>query len=252
MSCAAALHVHSDYSHDAVDSLEALRDRCVERGISTVCLTEHAEDLDAATFAEYVRHCEALSDATFSYVPGLEYRFPTHRGVHVLALGAGDWMTPTTLEAFFAEADRVRAFTILAHPLTCRYSPPSIVGERIDGIEVWNARYNTRYLPDPDAITLYRRLAAARPTLRATVGLDLHDARVDGELRIAMAGAGDDFIGALRRGEYTNAGRNLAFDASANIPDRTMQTLRIQRHFIDAAARVHRRVSFAARRLGLT
>lgn len=248
-----AFHMHSDYSHDGLDSLEQLREVSIERGIGWVGLTDHAEDLDVELFAEYVRHCAALSDEQFAFVPGLEFRFPTARGVHLLALDVTEWMTPTTPEEFFTDAARAARFTILAHPVLCRYAPPAVVRERIDAIEVWNTRYNTRYLPDPRAIDLFRSIAAARPEIVATVGLDQHDTRDDdGEVRTAFDGAlAADPIAALQSGAYTNVGRGLTFSSRADIPPAAMRSLRMRRCALDAVNGVRDRVTHAARLLGI-
>src|SRR5687767_6243770 len=82
-----AIHVHSSYSHDCLDSPEQLRSFALERGIAFVALTDHAEDFAPARFDEYVRHGRAVSDSDVSLVPGLEYRFDGFPGMHLLALG---------------------------------------------------------------------------------------------------------------------------------------------------------------------
>ena len=247
-----AFHMHSDYSHDGLDSLEQLREISIQRGIGWIGLTDHAEDLDAEIFGEYVRHCAALSDGTFRYEPGLEFRFAGLRGMHLLALGVREWMTPTTPEEFFDQAAERARFTILAHPVLCKYAPPRVVRDRIDAIEVWNTNYNTRYLPDPRAIDLYHEIASARPAVVATVGLDQHDSRNDREVRTAFdESVGSDPIAALRAGRYTNVGRGLTFDSRATIAPGAMRSLRVRRGALDAVNRVHDRVMVAARRLGI-
>ena len=82
-----AIHMHSDYSHDGLDSLENLREVCITRGIRWVGLTDHAEDLDEEVFGEYLAHCVSLSDNEFTFIPGLEFRFAGFRGVHLFAVG---------------------------------------------------------------------------------------------------------------------------------------------------------------------
>lgn len=247
-----AFHMHSDYSHDGLDSLEQLREASLARGIGWVGLTDHAEDLDAEVFGEYVKHCAALSDDQFRYLPGLEFRFHGLRGMHLLALGVSRWMTPNTPTEFFDQAAEAAQFTILAHPVLCKYKPPQVVRDRIDAIEVWNTNYNTRYLPDPRAMDLYHEIRTHRPSVVATVGLDQHDSRNDREVRTQFdADAARDPIAALRAGAYTNVGRGMTFDSRAALPANVMRSLRIRRRAIDTVNHVHDRVMITARRLGI-
>ena len=206
------VHLHSDYSHDGFDSLERLREVAIERRIGFVCLTDHAEDLDAELFARYVAHCGKLSDDTVRMIAGLEFRFAGYRGLHLLALGLTEWVEPQTPEAFLSDAAPRAGFTIMAHPVYPDYQAPDCVLDRIDAIEVWNAAYNTRYLPDPKAIAMVREGRRRRPELLGTAGLDQHDARNDREVRILLdRGAEGDPLAALRAGRFTNVGRTMRF-----------------------------------------
>ena len=56
-----AIHMHSDYSHDGRDSLETLRDSCMERGIGFVGMSDHAEDLVPEESLEYKARCAACT-----------------------------------------------------------------------------------------------------------------------------------------------------------------------------------------------
>lgn len=247
-----ALHVHSDYSHDSIDSLEQLRDVSVQRGIAWIALTDHAEHLDQYVFDEYLGHCTSLSDDEFRFIPGLEFRFPHHRGMHLLALDVTRWMSPSTPEEFFDQAEEAAGFTVLAHPMLCRYTLPPVVEQRVDAVEVWNAKYNGRHLPDPGAIALHHAIAERRPDLLATVGLDQHDSHADGGVRIALhAGTNMALIAALHAGEFTNTGHSLAFDARAALPHGAMRSLRRRRRALDAVTSVRDRMRIAAHHLGL-
>ena len=190
-----AIHMHSDFSHDGKDSLETLRTTCVERGISFVGMTDHAEDLDAKVFDTYRCRCSELSGAGFMLIPGLEYRFEGFKGLHLLAFGLREWIEPRTPAEFFEQARGRSRMTMLAHPVLARYQIPDVVLENVDAIEVWNGNYNTRYLPDPKSIRLVQELKRRRPEVVATVGLDQHDSRNDRELRVVLPSASPDPLG---------------------------------------------------------
>src|SRR5688572_5615420 len=146
------IHVHSDYSHDCCDSLESLREFALARNIAFVGLTDHAEDFAPERFERYVRHCRALSDERLTLVPGLEYRFEGFPGLHLLALCLTSWIAPQTPQDFILVARHAAKLTIVAHPTLANYRVPDAIAAGIDAVEVWNATYNTRYLPDPQAI----------------------------------------------------------------------------------------------------
>ncbi len=180
------IHVHSDYSHDGRDSIEALHAFALARGIGFVGLTDHAEDFEPDRYEALQRHCEAVSDARVRIIAGLEYRFNGYSGLHLLALGLSRWIAPRTPADFMVQSRGVTGFTIVAHPVLPNYELPEEVRAGIDAIEVWNASYNTRYLPDPRAIRLLHDIRARRPEVVATAGLDQHDARNDRRTRVLL------------------------------------------------------------------
>jgi hypothetical protein len=249
---AGAIHMHSDYSHDGHDSLEQLKEACVARGIRFVGMTDHAEDFVPEIFSEFVQHCDALSDADVTFIPGLEFRFSGYKGMHLLALGLRDWIAPTTPEEFCTMAKAHAQFTVLAHPVLCKYRIAPIVFDTIDAIEVWNGNYNTRYLPDPRSIDIVTTLRARRPEVVATVGLDQHDSRNDREMRVFIdASSLSDPLGALKRGDFTNFGRTMRFDARAALAPGTPRGVRGARAGLDLVNSVHERTIKTLRRIGI-
>jgi hypothetical protein len=249
---AGAIHMHSDYSHDGHDSLEQLKDACIARGIRFVGMTDHAEDFIPEIFSEFVQHCDALSDDQVTFIPGLEFRFSGYKGMHLLALGLREWIEPKTPEDFCAMTNGRARFTILAHPVLCKYNIAPVVLEQIDAIEVWNGNYNTRYLPDPRSIDLVSELRLRRPELVATVGLDQHNSKNDREIRVLIDAADlGDPLAALQAGHFTNLGRTMHFDAHASLPAARLRRLRAARHGLDMINRVHERTIKTLRRIGI-
>src|SRR5919108_681346 len=180
------IHVHSDYSRDGLDPLEQLRDWGLERGLAFIGLTDHAEDFDEELFGAYATRCRELSDDRLRLIPGLEFRFAGYRGLHLLALDLTRWITPVTPAEFISQSQGAAGCTILAHPVLADYRVPDAVLDGIDAVEVWNASYNTRYLPDPRAIRLLHAVRRIRPEVVGTVGLDQHDRRNDREVRVLV------------------------------------------------------------------
>jgi len=236
-----AIHVHSDFSHDGRDSLERLREFALERGLSFLALSDHAEDLDEAACEEYRVRCAELSDEGLMLIPGLEYRFAGRPGLHLLALGLSMYLQPETPEEFLSQARGRGGLTVLAHPVLCRYNIPREVLNRIDAIEVWNAAYNTRYLPDLRAIRVLHEIRRRRPEVVGTVGLDQHDSRNDRETRIVLHRPTSDPLGEIKAGRFENRGRTMAFDPRVSWGRRKVAALTALRWSYDRVERTHER-----------
>jgi len=244
------VHVHSAYSHDGRDPLDRLRDRARALGIRFVALTDHAEDFDHDRFERFRAECAARSDATVSLIPGLEFRFAGYRGLHLLACGLERWVSPETPEAFIADVTPVAALTVMAHPVLASYRPPAAVRAGIGAIEVWNAAYNTRYLPDPRAMALLRDIRATRPAVVAVAGLDQHDAANDRRTRIVLQHEDDlaDPLAAMRAARFTNRGLTMSFGARVDWPAAGLATLAAARAVLDGIEQTQERVTRAWRR----
>lgn len=245
-----AVHVHSTYSHDGQDPLERIRDRAAVAGIRFVAMTDHAEDFDEARFGEYRDACRAASTDQVTLIPGLEFRFARHRGLHLLACGLERFSQPETLEAFAHEVADAARLTILAHPILTVYRVPAVVGNCIDAVEVWNASYNTRYLPDPRAISLLRAVQRSRPAVVGIAGLDQHDASNDRRTRVVLTDVRDlaDPLVAIREGRFTNRGQTMSFAADADLSAPAFGALVAARAIFDRVERTQDRVARAWRR----
>lgn len=212
------IHVHTAYSHDGRDTLPRLRDSCIARGIGFVGITDHAEDLTPDTFTRLLVECAELSDERCLLIPGLEYRFASYPGLHLLALGLGRWIDPQTPAEFAAQARAAARLIIMAHPRLASYRIPAEVVAAIDAIEVWNPVYDTRWLPDTRAMRLLSELRRDRPDLVGTAGIDQHDLRHDRQTRVLVRNAAADPLAEIRAGRFTNHGRTMRFDPHPDWP----------------------------------
>lgn len=208
----AVLHVHTDWSHDGRDSLAAVAAFAARERLRYVFLTDHAEDFDSARFLAYLQECEAHSTPAHQIVPGLEFRFEGYPGLHLLAVGLRQWISPASPEGFCQAARAHAEFLVMAHPLLTRYQVPESVLGQLHGVEVWNAQYNTRYLPDGKAIAFWSGASQRWPHLIATAGTDQHRLQVEGRVRLRLPVAGDPFH-ALREGTFDNQGLTMTFSS---------------------------------------
>ncbi len=243
------VHVHSDYSHDGRDPLEHLARISAQREIGFVGLTDHAEDLDAARFARYLEQCAEASRVGARLIPGLEFRFTGYPGLHLLAMGLDRWIEPETPADFMEQTRGLAGFTMAAHPVLPDYQIPEEVRGEIDAIEVWNAAYNTRWLPDPRAIRLLQDIRRRRPEVVGVAGLDQHDSRNDRETRVILTGSRlKDPLAELRAGRFRNRGRTLEFPAGVEVGWAGMAALTGARAGFDLLEGAQERVIRAWRR----
>ncbi|HEU4642465.1 MAG TPA: PHP domain-containing protein [Gemmatimonadaceae bacterium] len=244
---AGVIHVHSSYSHDGRDTPERLHDWAAERGIAFIGLTDHAEDLSPEVWPEYVARCQAASSERVRIIPGLEFRFQGYTGLHLLALALERWIEPATPGEFVAATRGAARLTIVAHPVLARWRIPDEVRAGIDAVEVWNASYNTRYLPDPRSIRVLHEIRRTRPEVVGTVGLDQHDCRNDRETRVLVASGTEDPITELRAGRFSNLGRTMRFDPAAAMGPARLGLLSTARWAFDRVERAQERVTRALR-----
>ena len=242
------VHVHTDWSHDGRDTVEGLAAACRARGIGFVGLTEHAEDLSAERWPAYVTACAEASEQGVRLFPGLEFRFEGYRGLHLLALGLRRWHEPATPAAFVGEVAPDAAFTMVAHPVLTGHQVPDAVLAGVDAIEVWNAAYNTRWLPDPRAIRLLHAARRRRPDLVGIAGLDQHDSRNDRETRVLLDSPVGDPLAQLRGGQFQNLGRTMRFGPSVPWSAGRLAALSMIRAAFDVVERTQDRLARRLRR----
>jgi PHP domain-containing protein len=212
-------HVHSVYS-DGDESLERLVEVFRLSGMSFAAVSDHAEVFDEGRMQEYVRLCESLSDNRFLVIPGLE--FALHGGdIHILGYGITRRVRFKTMEQLVDGIHDEGGLAVLAHPpVGCTNMIGSIKG-KLDGIEVWNGRYDGVHAPRSDSFQLLRRVRRQKVETVAYCGVDLHkmsqtrkllyaDVNTDGLTR-------SEIMHALRAGSFTLHGGNIAIPSSGDL-----------------------------------
>jgi len=117
---------------------------------------------------------------------------------------------------------------------------PESVRRGIGAIEVWNAGYDTRYLPDPRAFELFSRVSRERPDLLAVAGLDQHDAGNDRGIRVVLERPGaENPVMELRAGRFTNRGVTLHFGARPAWGSMRLNALKALRRGLGGVERLH-------------
>ena len=212
-------HVHSNYSADGRLSLEELREECLKRNLQFMVVTDHAEDFSATRLQKFIDHCERISDERFLVVAGLEFNIDREREVHLLVVGLDGLPCENGPEAILKKIREGKnsALTVMAHLSRSNYYIPPDYEKKIHGIEVWNAAYDSRYLPDHKAIRLFADLKKVNKRLIGFGGLDLHDHSGFRELRICLTNSchnNQELLDHLKAGKFKIRGPFMSISST--------------------------------------
>lgn len=166
------VHVHSDCSYDGKHSLEALVQEAKRRGYRFLGMSEHSDTLDPEKVKEFVANCDRLSSSDCLVMPGIE--FTCEGNLHLLGFGVRDWCSSTDPVEVSRFIHAQGGIAVVAHPRRYDYRIPSGLVPELDGIEVWNAAYDGRFIPDTSSLKLLLELRNTKPNLLGFGGQDLH------------------------------------------------------------------------------
>ena len=232
-------HVHTDYSFDGKSSVEELVAFCRDHQFDFVCVTDHADLMDDESVLAVVRECDAHSGNAAKIIPGLEYAFPQDEGVHLLCVGIREPVREKRIARAVDEVRHLGGLSIVAHPSRNGYRIPEEIVSSIDGIEVWNAAYDSRYLPDTGSLELWMSVRKRNPGVMAYTGQDMHDVRgfreVYLELDRELPAEKVDLIELLRAGRFRGKGRYASVAGNALPTPGTLLALRAGRYFLGQA-----------------
>lgn len=198
------LHVHSRFSYDGKNTLEEIARHAIARGYSFVGMAEHSDTLNQEIMSTYVKSCAEVSSSSLLIIPGIE--FTCDNKLHLIGLGVRhytDIKNPMDLARFIRQEGKL---SIVAHPARYKYQIPSGLGDLIDGIEVWNAGYDGRFVPNSNSLRLWDRLRCSNGDLLAFGGQDLH--RISNHIHIEISLFCDslseeNIFAALKRGKFS-------------------------------------------------
>jgi hypothetical protein len=111
---------------------------------------------------------------------------------------------------------------VLAHPPAGSTNMIGSIKAKLDGIEVWNGRYDGTHAPRADSFQLLRRVRLLTVNAVAYCGIDLHKiAQVRKPVYVEVQTDRldrDSVISALRAGEFTlRGGNNMAIPSTGNL-----------------------------------
>lgn len=166
------IHVHSHFSRDGLCSIADLAAFARESGFQFVGLTDHVEDLSPPDFEALRRECKEHSDELCVMIPGLEYRCTGE--IHILGLGITHDISSGDPVVVASEIRRMGGLAVLAHPGRSGYQCAPELCAALDGIEIWNARYDGLFVPSLENFRLLGRVRGVNSSLFGIGGADLH------------------------------------------------------------------------------
>jgi len=213
------LHVHSLFS-DGEESLERIVQTFRDSGMSFIAVSDHAEVFNERRMQEYVANCDSLSSQHFLVIPGLEFALKGG-SLHILGYGITRRVAASSMEQLVDGIHDAGGIAVLAHPPVGSINMIGSIKGKLDGIEVWNCRYDGTVAPRAESFQLLRRVRKSNLKAAAYCGIDLHQiaqARkpVYADVETAVLEE-NEILNALRAGRFTIHGGKTAIPSSGNL-----------------------------------
>jgi hypothetical protein len=213
------LHVHSTFS-DGEESLEGLVRLFKQSGMNFAAVSDHAEVFDEARMSDYVALCEALSDSAFTVIPGLEFALKGG-SIHILGYGITRRIRFATMEQLVDGIHDAGGVAVLAHPPAGSTNMIDSIKGKLDGIEVWNGRYDGIRAPRVDSFQLLRLVRSSNLKTSAFCGIDLHKtSQLKRPVYVEVSEQQRDrhsILAALRDGRFTLHGNSMSIPSSGDL-----------------------------------
>ncbi len=166
-------HIHTKYSSDGRLTIPDVADLLRWHKLQFAILSEHRQDLTGNIFANLISECQTFSDEQTLILHGVEYEFD--KSTHILVINS-DTLFPSniTIKDMLTECRGSGAKSILLHPKRGKFLYNNALLDLLDGIEVWNTRYDGKICPDPRVVGLVNKLCLINPKAILTLGMDLH------------------------------------------------------------------------------
>jgi len=209
-------HVHSRYSHDGKSTIEDYLHFARRAGLSFVLFAEHFNGFSARKLEQYVEECQSYSSEELLLVPGMEFEPTDCGGIHILGFGVRHYLPNSDLKSILHGIREGGGISVLAHPSrTSSHFPQEHIGA-LDGVEVWNAAYDSRYLPHYRNLLLYRQMKGVNGRLLALGGLDMHSVEqfrgvvIETDRRTSSS---RNLLGILKSGAFEIKGKYLSLNS---------------------------------------
>lgn len=241
-----AFHLHSTFSEDGEVTLVDIKRMFVRDGFAFVAICEHQHDMDMPKWQALVDECRRLSDSSFLLIPGIE--FNCYRN-HILGIGIEAYRPSVAGDDVVPWIKHHNGFAVWAHPKKNDYRLPDHVIKELDGLEIWNSKFDGKYAPREEVVRYYHARRSERPQLRAVCSVDFHFRSQFRHLPMYCESDGltaDDILESLRRGQYVakTAAFRLGSDGSMDVRAHAIRRLfnRANMWVFDRCKQLHRRM----------
>jgi hypothetical protein len=136
-------HVHSTYSFDGHLALGDLVAFFKERGIQFVLMSEHVESLDPAKICSFISDCRSYSSDLFLLIPGIE--IDALNGLFYSVQPVEPWKDYEDLARQLIAGGAMAA---VSHPVKLKKNIPKVMASLVEGVEIWNSRYDGKMAPN--------------------------------------------------------------------------------------------------------
>ena len=242
-------HVHSTLSFDGHLPLDRLATFLSDRGVQFALVSEHVETLDAPKVQQLIRECRVCSTESFLMIPGIEIDALNALFYGIAAVDG--WTDNDDLARQLAASG---AMVVVSHPVKVKGDLPALTASLVEGVEVWNTRYDGKLAIDLSILRYWRSLERQlRRRLRPLCGIDFHSTRDFASVTFNVDCEHLDsaeLLNAIRSGRYViaRAGKAIPLDVrEGTLPLHYMFYSRCYRMIFALAHVLHRGMS----RLGL-
>lgn len=237
------LHVHSTMSYDGQHPLSELAEAARRRGYDFVAMTEHSDTLDQARLSDLADQCQALSRTDLLLIPGVEYT--CEGNLHLLAFGMRRYTSERRPIAVAQRVAEAGGIPVVAHPIRYAYRAPEELAPWLAGIEVWNAGYDGRFIPNPRSFRLLEAFRRRNETLSAFCGQDIHRTRHFCDVGVVVDDDRLDeraILDALRQGRFAIQGGPFRMHARTELSKGTMVAWRLAHRVYESARWLRNRI----------
>src|SRR6266705_2131857 len=137
--------------------------------------------------------------------------------IHILGYGITRRIRFTDMENLVDRIHDDGGIAVLAHPPLGSINLIGPIRGKLDGIEVWNGRYDGASAPRAGSFQLLRRVRMLNTKAAAYCGIDLHKiSQIRGSVYIEVEAERletNTIVGALRAGRFTLHGSNMSIQS---------------------------------------
>jgi len=223
-------HLHTNYSFDGKSPLQEITNLAKEEGHSFLLLTEHNDDFNNEKMKKFAAECNRLSTDELVVVPGLEINCGLDR--HILAIGVKKYIKTASPDEVIGQIKEIGGLVVFPHPGLYQFRTFMKSINSLNGIEVWNSRYDVRYAPNLKSFSLLKDLRKINPRIYAYGGLDLHSSSNFDALCLKielLKLSEEEILSSLESGSFKIVRKRTVINSTGDIT-------RSQRLFFDIAA----------------